>query len=53
MDFPVEDVVTNFNQFITSVKRATGNAKDPDAADRKLRSAGGSRPSVSSSLILI
>jgi large subunit ribosomal protein L1 len=46
MDFPVEDVVINFNQFITSVKRATGNAKDPDAADRKLRSAGGSRPGM-------
>jgi large subunit ribosomal protein L1 len=53
MDFPVEDVVTNFNQFITSVKRATGNAKDPDAADRKLRSAGGSRPGMSSFLISI
>ncbi|KIM47589.1 hypothetical protein M413DRAFT_15758 [Hebeloma cylindrosporum] len=46
MDFPVEDVVTNFNQFITSVKGATGNGKDPDAADRKLRSAGGSRPVI-------
>ena len=33
--FPVDDVVTNFRHFITSVKRATGNVKDPDAADRK------------------
>jgi len=53
MDFPVEDVVTNFNQFITSVKRATGNAKDPDAADRKLRSAGGSRPIISISKVML
>ena len=45
MHFPVEDVVTNFHHFITSVKRATGNAKDPDAADRKLNSSG-ARPGL-------
>lgn len=45
MHFPVEDVMTNFRHFITSVKRATGNAKDPDAVDRKLN-AGGARPGM-------
>lgn len=40
MHFPVEDVVTNFHHFMTSVKRATGNARDSDAADRKLNSSG-------------
>lgn len=45
MHFPVEDIVTNFRHFITSVKRATGNAKDPDAVDRKLNS-GGARPGM-------
>ncbi|KAF8963941.1 ribosomal protein L1-like protein [Flammula alnicola] len=44
MTFPVTDVETNFRQFIASVKRATGNAKDTDAAERKLKSAGGARP---------
>jgi len=38
--FPVEDVVTNFRLFINSIKRATGNAKDPGAAGRK----GGAKP---------
>ena len=42
MAFPVGDVETNFRQFIASVKRATGNAKDPD-----VKSAGGPRPSTS------
>lgn len=45
MHFPVEDIVTNFRHFITSIKRATGNAKDPDAADRKLN-AGAARPGM-------
>lgn len=45
MHFPLEDIVTNFRHFITSVKRATGNAKDPDAADRKLNSSG-ARPGL-------
>ncbi|KAF5312897.1 hypothetical protein D9619_002737 [Psilocybe cf. subviscida] len=44
MAFSREDIVNNFTQFITSVKRATGNARDPDASDRKLKSAGGARP---------
>ncbi|KAF4611951.1 hypothetical protein D9613_004166 [Agrocybe pediades] len=44
MDFPMEDVVTNFRQFLSSVKRATGNSKEQDAGDRKLKSAGGARP---------
>ena len=42
MHFPLEDIVTNFRHFITSVKHATGNAKDPNA-DQKLNS-GGARP---------
>ena len=45
MHFSVEDIVTNFRHFITSVKRATGNARDPSAADRKLNS-GGARPGL-------
>ena len=45
MHFPVEDVVTNFRHFITSVKRATGNARDLDAAERKLN-ASGARPGL-------
>lgn len=44
MSFSKEDIVNNFTQFILSVKRATGNARDPDASDRKLMSAGGARP---------
>ena len=40
MAFPPNDVVTNFRQFILSIKRATGHSKDPDApaSDRKLQS---------------
>jgi hypothetical protein len=49
MHFPVEDIVTNFRHFITSVKRATGNAKDPDAVDRKLNP-GGARGMLSATL---
>ncbi|KAF9486378.1 ribosomal protein L1 [Pholiota conissans] len=41
MAFPVSDVENNFRQFIVSVKRATGNAKDPDATDRKVQNSGG------------
>ncbi|KAF9055885.1 ribosomal protein L1-like protein [Panaeolus papilionaceus] len=44
MHFPLEDVEANVRHFIASVKRATGNAKDPAAKDRKLKSAGGARP---------
>ncbi|PPQ77003.1 hypothetical protein CVT25_014820 [Psilocybe cyanescens] len=41
MNFPVDDVVNNFRQFLLSVKRATGNSKEPEtAADRK----SGARP---------
>ncbi|KAJ3512510.1 hypothetical protein NLJ89_g3477 [Agrocybe chaxingu] len=43
MQFPVEDVVTNVRHFLASVKRATGNSKEADAADRKLKSSGGTR----------
>ena len=50
MHFPVEDIVTNFRHFITSVKRATGNARDPDAVDRKLNS-GGARPGMLSATL--
>lgn len=28
--FPIEDVVKNVRQFVTVVKRATGNQKDPE-----------------------
>ena len=45
MHFPVEDVVTNFRHFIISVKRATGNARDLDATDRKSNSSG-ARPGL-------
>ncbi|KDR85632.1 hypothetical protein GALMADRAFT_53656, partial [Galerina marginata CBS 339.88] len=41
MNFPVDDVALNFRQFLASVKRATGNSKDADSGDRKLKSAGG------------
>ncbi|KAF8203903.1 ribosomal protein L1-like protein [Pholiota molesta] len=41
MAFPINDVENNFRQFIVSVKRATGNAKDPDAVDRKVQNSGG------------
>lgn len=41
MDFPVEDVETNVRLFLASVKRATGNAKDTENADRKAKNASG------------
>jgi hypothetical protein len=44
MTFPVDDVETNIRAFLDSVKRATGNAKSTDPADRKLKSSGGARP---------
>ncbi|KAF8167448.1 ribosomal protein L1-like protein [Crassisporium funariophilum] len=41
MDFPVEDVVTNIRQFLISVKKATGNVKEAESGDRRLKNAGG------------
>lgn len=52
MHFPLEDVEANVRHFIASVKRATGNAKDPAAKDRKLKSAGGARPGELDTLYL-
>lgn len=43
----MDDVVTNFRQFLTSVKKATGNSKEPEAADRKSKNSGGGRPGMS------
>lgn len=31
MHFPVEDVIKNVRYFLSVVKRATGNQRDPDA----------------------
>ena len=35
MDFPVTDVVKNIRYFLSVVKRATGNARDPLADDKE------------------
>lgn len=35
MHFPVEDVVRNIRYFMTMVKRATGNQRDPEAQSDK------------------
>ncbi|KAF8910043.1 ribosomal protein L1-like protein [Gymnopilus junonius] len=53
MDFPMDDVVTNFRQFLTSVKKATGNSKDPEAADRKLKNSGGGRPVIAITKVML
>ena len=38
-DFPVTDVARNIRYFLTMVKQATGNARDPTAeADKKEKS---------------
>lgn len=42
MNFPVEDVVKNVRQFMTSVKKATGNMKD--ASERKAAKGTGPKP---------
>ena len=34
MNFPIEDIVKNVRQFVTSVKRATGNQKDPESDNK-------------------
>jgi hypothetical protein len=44
MTFPITDVETNVRAFVDSVKRATGNAKNLDSSEHKLKSSGGSRP---------
>ncbi|PPR06131.1 hypothetical protein CVT26_005353 [Gymnopilus dilepis] len=44
MEFPVSDVVTNFRQFLTSVKKATGNLKEADEAERRAKNSGGVIP---------
>lgn len=46
MEFPVSDVVTNFRQFLTSVKKATGNLKEADEAERRAKNSGGGRPGM-------
>jgi hypothetical protein len=51
MAFPINDVENNFRQFIVSVKRATGNAKDPDAVDRKVQNSGGRHSTCSNQYI--
>ena len=39
MQFPIEDVVRNVRHFLTSVRRVTGNSRDPDS-DRRGKASG-------------
>lgn len=45
MHFPIEDVVKNVRYFMSSVKRVTGNTKEPEDS-RKVKNSG-SKPGTS------